>query len=174
MARIQILELPEGASDERSPFAVIIDQVQDVDALRTSLGLDSSVRDAMGARVILAFEETVDIPANEPAYATELTGEGDSVTAGVVHLKVEPDLTGFDESLGAALAGAQRIARTYADREVRKYNDGAALGALAADREPPAYAAGGTIRSQPSVGLTSEQLRSRATQAAGEPAPECP
>lgn len=68
MARIQILQLPDGASGERRPFLLVIDQADD--ATRASLAsTESSLREGLaehiGARGILAFEETVEIPANE-------------------------------------------------------------------------------------------------------------
>lgn len=64
MARIQILELPtEHHGDNMvTPFLLILDQVNDVDVLQASL---QGARELSGARGILAFEETVEIPAND-------------------------------------------------------------------------------------------------------------
>lgn len=76
MPRIQILELPEGAADERPPFALIIDQAteQTVAHLDLDAGLaegvplysvpkaaSMSLAQMLGARAVLVFEETVEI-----------------------------------------------------------------------------------------------------------------
>lgn len=107
MARLQILELPEGASDERPPFVLVVDQCV---PQRVVLGMgDAPVRDywrevadKLGARAVIVTAETVEIPANE-------------VPAGPdgypVRLRVEADLTGFREQVGAAIVEAQADAR---------------------------------------------------------------
>lgn len=67
MARLQILELPEGGGDDRPPFVLVIDQCQGV-ALDTVEVIESSWRQLgkeIGARGVLIFMETVDIPAND-------------------------------------------------------------------------------------------------------------
>lgn len=67
MARLQILELPEGSNDDRPPFVLVIDQMPKdeaaFDALRRDLSDDLAQR--TGARAILVFEDTIDIPAND-------------------------------------------------------------------------------------------------------------
>ena len=76
MARLQILELPEGAGDGRPPFVLIIDQVPTdeaaFDALRRDLN-DGDLAKRIGASAVLVFEETIDIPANQqlPTLGTE-------------------------------------------------------------------------------------------------------
>ncbi|AYD81693.1 hypothetical protein SEA_KROMP_92 [Streptomyces phage Kromp] len=91
MPRIQILPLPEGASDERPPFALVIDQVpaDTLDAFRTldvTTGADATA-DSLGARTILMFADTIEIPANDTsAYATptmviRVEGDADSGSA---------------------------------------------------------------------------------------------
>lgn len=82
MPRIQILPLPEGAADERPPFALVIDQADETitQSLAYGVAYDSDngqrpLRDALkadlGAQAILCFEDTVEIPANDvSAYAT--------------------------------------------------------------------------------------------------------
>ena len=69
MARLQILELPEGAGDDRPPFVLVVDQVptEDVafDSLRRDLLGDGELAPLLGARAVLCFEGTVDIPAND-------------------------------------------------------------------------------------------------------------
>jgi hypothetical protein len=70
MARLQILELPEGASDDRAPFVLVVDQALPV---RHVMGPDQiDVRsewdilaEKIGARGVIVTPETVDIPANE-------------------------------------------------------------------------------------------------------------
>jgi hypothetical protein len=68
MARLQILELPEGSNDDRPPFVLVVDQVPTdeagFDALRRDLG-DDNLAERIGARAVLVFEETIDIPAND-------------------------------------------------------------------------------------------------------------
>ncbi|WP_406227331.1 hypothetical protein [Streptomyces anthocyanicus] len=79
MARLQILELPEGSSDDRPPFVPVVDQAsediakalnpaesEDVSyatAIKRLTGL--SIAEQIGARAVLVFEETIDIPAND-------------------------------------------------------------------------------------------------------------
>ncbi|WP_073793177.1 hypothetical protein [Streptomyces uncialis] len=69
MARLQILELPEGAGDDRPPFALVIDEYT---SQRYILGPGQStdpapegMAESIGARAVLAFAETIDIPAND-------------------------------------------------------------------------------------------------------------
>jgi hypothetical protein len=74
VARLQILQLPEGAGDDRPPFVLVIDQHQ---PQRYALGIGedepemvdefAGVAEQIGARVVLVFQETVEIPANETA-----------------------------------------------------------------------------------------------------------
>lgn len=74
MARIQILELPteHHGGDMVTPFVLVIDQYE---PRRYVLGPDQSepvdqfesVVQKTGARAVLVFEETVDIPANQAA-----------------------------------------------------------------------------------------------------------
>lgn len=79
MARLQILELPEGSGDDRPPFVLVIDQASEDIAKTLYPQADEgasyaaavqrltslSLAEQIGARAILVFEETVDIPANE-------------------------------------------------------------------------------------------------------------
>ncbi|MGW0905026.1 hypothetical protein [Streptomyces sp. NPDC002853] len=69
MARIQILELPEGSSDDRPPFVLVIDETA---PQRYILGADTTWRDhwqdiadKIGARGVIVTPDTVDIPAND-------------------------------------------------------------------------------------------------------------
>lgn len=72
MARIQILELPEGAGDDRPPFALVIDQYEPpryitAGELETGTPFDG-VAEKTGARAVLVFTESVEIPANETRH----------------------------------------------------------------------------------------------------------
>ncbi|MFC8986024.1 hypothetical protein [Streptomyces sp. NPDC057115] len=71
MARLQILELPEGTGDDRPPFILVVDQYV---ARRYVVGVGQSeqpidefdgIAEKIGARAVLAFEDTIDIPAND-------------------------------------------------------------------------------------------------------------
>ncbi|KQX27554.1 hypothetical protein ASD97_24965 [Streptomyces sp. Root63] len=70
MARLQILELPEGAGDDRPPFVLVIDQYEPVEATPSRLFRHQDMAEQTGARAVLVFEDTIDIPANDTsAYA---------------------------------------------------------------------------------------------------------
>lgn len=63
MARLQILQLPEGVGDERPPFLLVIDQVSE--AVREEIARwPGNLSERFGARQVLCFTETIDIPAN--------------------------------------------------------------------------------------------------------------
>jgi hypothetical protein len=69
MARLQILELPEAAGDDRPPFVLVVDECA---PQRIVIGMDSNpigdywqgVADRIGARGVIVTAETVEIPAN--------------------------------------------------------------------------------------------------------------
>lgn len=67
MARIQILELPteHHGDDMVTPFAIVIDQLP-ADADGHVADDYSGLAEKLGARAVLAFEDTVEIPANQP------------------------------------------------------------------------------------------------------------
>jgi hypothetical protein len=91
MARIQILELPtvyRENGDDETPFVIVIDQADD--AFRHALAptnetmceAQASLAEAIGARSILVFPGTVEIPANEVpvdpnGYPLKIRVEGD-------------------------------------------------------------------------------------------------
>lgn len=69
MARLQILELPEGSGDDRPPFVLVVDECA---PQRIALGADAPYRDywqdvaqQIGARGVIVTPATVDIPAND-------------------------------------------------------------------------------------------------------------
>lgn len=76
MARLQILELPEGSGDERPPFVLVIDQMPTEEAAFNALRRDlTDAAQRIGARAVLGFDTTIDIPANDTtAYLTATAG----------------------------------------------------------------------------------------------------
>jgi hypothetical protein len=105
MARLQILELPtvyrEDSGDE-TPFILVIDQVDDETAADIARW-PSDISSRIGARHVICFPGTVDIPANEITLS-------DATDGNVVRLHVEPDLTGFTDKVMAEAARAQAAA----------------------------------------------------------------
>jgi hypothetical protein len=70
MARLQILELPEGADDSRPPYVLVVDETV---PQRVIIGMDHGpvrdywhdVAERIGARGAIVTAETVEIPAND-------------------------------------------------------------------------------------------------------------
>ncbi|CAL9650007.1 hypothetical protein [Streptomyces sp. enrichment culture] len=69
MARLQILELPEGNGDDRPPFILVVDECV---PQRIALGATAAfgdywqdLADKIGARGVIVTPETIDIPAND-------------------------------------------------------------------------------------------------------------
>lgn len=80
MARLQILELPEGVADDRPPFVLVVDEcvpqryvIAGGDELKTHDPFNG-VAEKIGARAVIVFEETVKIPANDVSGFTETSG----------------------------------------------------------------------------------------------------
>ncbi|MGW0837576.1 hypothetical protein [Streptomyces prunicolor] len=79
MARLQILQLPEGAGDDRPPFVLVIDEAAtgpDGELLIKAADFIEA-REATGDRGVFVFEETVTIPANDVLPLPLLTVRGD-------------------------------------------------------------------------------------------------
>ncbi|MFC8065517.1 hypothetical protein [Streptomyces sp. NPDC057293] len=78
MARLQILELPTGADDDRPPFVLVVDQMPadepGFEALRRDL-TDGNLAERTGARAVLVFEDTIDIPANDTSGYLSAPGQ---------------------------------------------------------------------------------------------------
>lgn len=93
MARIQILELPteHHGDDMVTPFVLVIDKVQNPESMLDFLRDPPHLRDELGARTILVFDEAVEIPANE----TSASPEPEAVS--------EPDYTEMAALVGRAL-----------------------------------------------------------------------
>lgn len=84
MARLQILELPteHHGDDMVTPFVLVIDKVQNPESMLDFLRDPPHLRDELGARTILVFDEEVEIPANEvpvdpDGYPLKVRVEGD-------------------------------------------------------------------------------------------------
>ncbi|MBT2467843.1 hypothetical protein J7E97_08140 [Streptomyces sp. ISL-66] len=100
MARLQILELPEGAEDARAPFVLVVDQCM---PQRVVLGAGQgalvdhwqALADRIGARGVVVTPETVEIPANEVSIGPD---------GYPVRMRVEADFTRFDEQLAERAA----------------------------------------------------------------------
>ena len=109
MTRLQILELPEGSGDDRPPFLLVVDQAAD-DVAASLDAPDGSLREGLaeeiGARSILVFRESVEIPANGPvAEAMPEVSESDftematavrrALGIDMTEAGVEPDIAGW-------------------------------------------------------------------------------
>ncbi|WP_326728983.1 hypothetical protein [Streptomyces phaeochromogenes] len=112
MPRIQILQLPEGAGDERPPFILVIDQAPRDEALSLSFQQDleqvNNLAERTGARAVVCFEDTIEIPSNDTsAYALGSVNE--------VHLDVQGDFPKFGPPTGGEpLTDPDRIPGRYA------------------------------------------------------------
>ncbi|MFE9777713.1 hypothetical protein ACFYPA_06100 [Streptomyces sp. NPDC005775] len=105
MARLQILELPEGSGDDRPPFVLVIDQYEGVEvppgaAQESRLLRYQGMAEQIGARAVLIFDDTINIPANEITLS-------DATDGNVIRIRVEPDLDGFTETVMTEVAKAQ-------------------------------------------------------------------
>lgn len=88
MARLQILELPSGSGDDRPPFVLVIDEAAtgpDGELLIKAADYIEA-REHIGACDVFVFEETVEIPANEPPPLTEVVDDPERAgTTQLVH-----------------------------------------------------------------------------------------
>ncbi|MEU1272960.1 hypothetical protein [Streptomyces sp. NPDC005799] len=81
MARLQILELPteHHGDDMVTPWVLVVDQVPTDEAsfetLRRDLGDHREFVERLGARAVLVFEDTIEIPENAPQVVTEVVEE---------------------------------------------------------------------------------------------------
>lgn len=97
MARLQILELPEGADDERPPFVLVIDQAGE-DLAADIASWPRGIAERIGARHVICFSESVEIPANEVPVDPD---------GYPLKFHVEPDFEGFREQVQDELRKAQ-------------------------------------------------------------------
>ncbi|MBR8638607.1 hypothetical protein KEF29_03155 [Streptomyces tuirus] len=80
---MQILELPEGSSDDRPPFVLVVDQV-DGDAAEAIANAGLTTAELIGARAVLLFEDTIDIPANDTTAYLQQVAEETGATIGKI------------------------------------------------------------------------------------------
>lgn len=86
MARLQILELPEGTGDDRPPFILVLDQAprdESSSAFRDDL-VNNEIANRTGARHVLVFEDTIDIPANDTTAYLQQVAEETGATIGKI------------------------------------------------------------------------------------------
>ncbi|MDX2550099.1 hypothetical protein [Streptomyces stelliscabiei] len=86
MARLQILELPEGTGDDRPPFVLVVDQIteDEGEAFFQSQEATNGFAAKVGARAVVAFHKvTIDLPANEAVPVDPV--EGDAQTGELIH-----------------------------------------------------------------------------------------
>ncbi|MGW3491776.1 hypothetical protein [Streptomyces sp. NPDC001054] len=100
MARLQILELPaeHHGDDMVTPFLLVIDQVDDELAEGIARWPDA-VAKRTGARHVLCFPGTIEIPANE----VPVDSDGHPLT-----IHVEADFDTFRQQVQDEIAKAQR------------------------------------------------------------------
>jgi hypothetical protein len=86
MARLQILELPEGSGDDRPPFVLVVDQCA---PQRIVLGVDApwrdyweDIADKIGARGVIVTPDTIDSPANDTTAYLQQAAEETGATIG--------------------------------------------------------------------------------------------
>lgn len=105
MARLQILELPEGSGDDRPPFVLVVDEAPitepQFEALRRDLQA-SDLAERTGARAVLCFECTIDIPANE----TPVDPDGYPLK-----IRIEGEFEQFREQVQGEVYAAQETIR---------------------------------------------------------------
>ncbi|MEU9149198.1 hypothetical protein AB0D59_01260 [Streptomyces sp. NPDC048417] len=119
MPRLQILELPaeHHGDDMTTPYLLIIDEAPydgaAFDALRADLANDELVA-RTGARAILCFEDTMELPANQ-VVAGEQTYP--------VTFQVLPDFTEFRAQVASELQSTQQrlteFVRGQVDEQLR-------------------------------------------------------
>ncbi|WP_030344741.1 hypothetical protein [Streptomyces sp. NRRL S-1022] len=94
MARLQILQLPEGAGDDRPPFILVIDQVTP-EMVEGITSAERTTAELIGARAIFSFEETVHIPANDLTPYSEATERTEPLCLSERAIQAEEKLKAF-------------------------------------------------------------------------------
>lgn len=111
MARLQILELPEGSGDDRPPFVLVVDEYV---PQRYVLGPDQPepvdqferITEKIGARAVLVFEETIDIPGNDVPVDPD---------GYPLKFRIEPDFETFREQVQDEIRKTQAELRQAVD-----------------------------------------------------------
>lgn len=110
MARLQILELPEGSGDDRPPFVLVIDQAphdENSTAFRDDL-VNNEIATRTGARHVLVFEDTIEIPGND----VPLDPDGYPVK-----MRIEPDFETFRKQVQDEIRKTQGELRDAINRD---------------------------------------------------------
>ncbi|MGA5767430.1 hypothetical protein ACPC36_08100 [Streptomyces pseudogriseolus] len=116
MARLQILQLPEGVDDDRPPFVLVVDEwdVESIEAYFTLTDYWDVFGKKIGARGVLFADRAIDIPANDTrAYIpdgirTEVNRDGMQVRDKDQELRAANE---WIERLSAELDEARQWAR---------------------------------------------------------------
>jgi hypothetical protein len=119
MARLQILELPtveRPDGTEETPFVLVVDQHE---YQRYILGADQEapasewegVAEKIGARQVLVFNETIEIPANEVPVDPD---------GYPLKIRVEPDFEQFREQVQDEIRKAQAELADALNRETQR------------------------------------------------------
>lgn len=111
MARLQILELPEGSGDDRPPFILVVDQYEPKEASPEQFLRHQNLAEQIGARAVLVFEDTMDIPAND---TTAYLRAGDSRPEFVVEL-ADQDINGTIDAAIQKTKDGPRLAQERTD-----------------------------------------------------------
>lgn len=124
MTRIQILELPmidRRGDGMETPFALIVDQAGQSLVDETGLlhqGLQQNLRELLGARAVLVFEDTVDIPANGSTPAGD---DGRSTADAVTAETIDTPLAALvQDTLGIFLGAGQPVPAFALDNACRQ------------------------------------------------------
>lgn len=157
MARLQILELPEGTGDERPPFVLVIDQCQgvDLDMVETVEGSWRRVGQEIGARSVLVFMESVEIPANDPPPFAEVVEDPEQ--AGTTQLVYAHERTRLDLCSALLVSGDTTWHQ---------------LVALVGERQQELAGLHQRLDGPPDVGLARLVLNATGIDIAGRPAPD--
>jgi hypothetical protein len=120
---LQILELPEGTGDDRPPFVLVVDQHQPLRYIQ-GIGEEPQVVDEfvgvaeqIGARAVLVFAETVEIPAAETPRPPDDCPEE---RAGVTQIVYAHERTRLDLCSALLVSGGttwRKLVETAAERQ---------------------------------------------------------
>jgi hypothetical protein len=118
VARLQILELPEGAGDDRPPFVLVVDECV---PQRIALGAGQSfgdqwqnLADRIGARGVIVTPETVQIPTGQHSAGD------DPEQAGTTQLVYAHERTRLDLCSALLVSGDttwRKLVETVAERQ---------------------------------------------------------
>lgn len=122
MARLQILQLPESAGDDRPPFVLVVDQMQPQryilgEGMEAQPSQWDVVAKQIGARGSIVVPGTINIPANDVPPLPLLSVQGDSQTAELIHAHEQTRLALCDAFLLSLDATWAQIVETAMQRQ---------------------------------------------------------